>query len=41
MCVDSLFDGGVVAPFCYEHTTNGLFFEGWLEKQFLPYVPVV
>jgi transposase len=37
--VGGLFDGKVVAPLCYEHSTNGIFFEDWFEKQFVPCVP--
>ena len=34
-----LFCGLVVAALCYEHSTCGVFFEGWFENQFLPCVP--
>ena len=27
-----LFNGKVVAPLCYEHSTYGVFFEWWFEK---------
>ena len=30
----------MVAPLCYEHSTNGVFFEDWFEKQFVPCVPI-
>ena len=36
--VGGLFRGRVVAPHCYEHSTNGVFFEWWFETQFLPNV---
>jgi len=37
--VGGLFNGEVVAPLCYEHSTNGVFFEWWFETQFLPCIP--
>ena len=30
----------MVALFCYEHSTCGVFFVGWFENQFLSYVSV-
>jgi len=37
--VGGLFSGKVVAPLCYEHSTNGAFFEWWFETQFLSRIP--
>lgn len=30
----------VIAPFCYEHTTTGEFFEGWFRNDLLRCIPV-
>jgi len=38
--IGGLFGGLVVALFCYEHSTKGVFFEDWFENTFLPCVPV-
>ena len=38
--IGGLLCGLVVALFCYEHSTNGMFFEDWFENTFLPCVPV-
>ena len=37
--VGGLFNGKVLAPHCYEHSTTGAFFEWWFGTQFLPLVP--
>ena len=37
--IGGLFNGKVVAPLCYEHSTYGVFFEWWFETQFLPWIP--
>ncbi|MCL2288055.1 MAG: transposase [Candidatus Bathyarchaeota archaeon] len=37
--IGGLFCGLVVALFCYEHSTCGVFFEDWFENTFLPCVP--
>jgi hypothetical protein len=37
--IGGLFCGLVVALFCYEHSTCGVFFEDWFENMFLPCVP--
>jgi len=37
--IGGLFCGLVVALFCYEHSTCGVFFEDWFETMFLPCVP--
>jgi hypothetical protein len=37
--IGGLLGGLVVAALCYEHSTNGVFFEDWFENHFLPCVP--
>jgi transposase len=37
--IGGLLGGLVVAVLCYEHSTDGVFFEDWFETMFLPCVP--
>lgn len=34
--IAALCDKKVIAPMCYEHSTNGVFFMEWFEKELIP-----